>query len=128
VTRRDLADFLLARISEDEAVARAAFRLVGEREVGGWYWSNAGDAVFVDDTEHVVAGGPWQQLMHQPFAHHIARWDPERVLGECAAKRRVVEHEQGRPTTVLRHLALVYAGHPDYREDWRPRSWRGPVR
>ena len=125
MTRRGLADFVLARISEDEAVARAAFRLVDERQVGGWYWSNAGDAVFVDDTELVVACGPVQELMDQPFAHHIVRWDPERVVAECAAKRRVVEYERRRwRTSVLRLLALFYAEHPDYRDDWRPRSPR----
>ena len=111
-----MVEFLLARISEDEATARAAFRRVDGREVGGWYWSNAGDAVFVDDSELVVACGPWQQLMHQPSAHHIARWAPERVVTECAAKRRVVEHERRRRRTE----------HPDYRDDWRPRS-RGQV-
>jgi len=125
VTGRGLVEFLLARITEDEAAARAAFRTVDGRDVGGWYWSNAGDAVFVDDSEQVVACGPWQQLMHQPSAHHIARWDPERVVAECAAKRRVIELARGRPgRAVLRHLALVYADHPDYRDDWRPQPSR----
>ena len=90
------------------------------REVGGWYWSNAGDAVFVDDSEHPVACGPWKQSTHQPFAHHIARWDPERVLAECAVKRQVVERE-GPSSAILRHLALVHADHRDYRDEWRPR-------
>jgi Family of unknown function (DUF6221) len=125
VTRRGLVEFLLARISEDEAAARSAFRLVDGREIGGWYWSGAGDAVFVDDSELPVACGPWQQLMDQPSAHHIVRWDPERVVTECAARRRVVEHERRRwRSTVLRCLALVHAEHPDYRDDWRPRSRR----
>ncbi len=116
-----LVAFLLARIAEDEAAARAAFRPVGDSEVGGWYWSGAGDAVFVDDTEHPVACGPWQQGMHQPFAHHMVRWDPERVLAECAAKRWIVEHGQS-TSAVLLALALVHADHPDYRDDWRPAS------
>jgi hypothetical protein len=76
---------------------------------------------------------------------HIARWDPARVLAECEAKRRIVAihardygHEcpgEGedpimipagwygsdgcRDCDVLRLLALPYASHPDYREEWR---------
>ncbi len=120
--RRRLVEFVLARIAEDEAAARAAFQLVDQHEIGGWYWSDAGDAVFVDDTDRAVACGPWQQLMHQPSAHHIVRWDPERVVVECAVKRRLVEHARGRARRhIVRPLALAYAEHPDYRESWRPR-------
>lgn len=61
---------------------------------------------------------------------------PARVLAECEAKRRIVSHcdllirgpefghftesdgDSGR--TILRALALPYADHPDYREEWRP--------
>jgi hypothetical protein len=95
VTSRGLVEFLLDRIAGDQAVARAAFWTVDGREVGDWHWSNAGDAVFVDDSEHPVACGPGKRLMHQPFASHIGRWDPERVVRERAAKRQVVEHASG---------------------------------
>ena len=135
-----LRDFLLARIAEDEARARAAFQLVGEEQVGGWYWSDAGDAVFLDRTPDPVACGPWQQLMHQPFAHHMVRWDPERVIAECDAKRKVVEgcaaalpapplrrkllasavsfdrKRRELATGAVRLLALPYADHPDRRQ------------
>jgi hypothetical protein len=50
----------------------------------------------------------------------IARWDPARVLAECAAKRRIVEMyagQHGQPY-VLHFLALPYADHPDYRQEW----------
>lgn len=81
-------------------------------------------------------------------AEHAARYDPERVLREIEAKRGVirrifqyeatVDSEWGCghgpdairaglcPETdpddieVLRLLALPYAGHPGYREAWRP--------
>jgi hypothetical protein len=139
-----LPDFLLARIAEDEATARAAFHVVGGERVGGWYWSNAGDAVFLDRTPDPVACGPWQQLMHQPFAHHMVRWDPERVVAECDAKRTVVQgcataleapplrrkllastvsYDRGRrelAAQTLSLLALPYADHPEYRQEWRP--------
>lgn len=65
---------------------------------------------------------------------HIARHDPARVLAEVEAKRRIVEGAPSNggvfdddapdgiredPWWVLRHLASVYADHPDYREEWR---------
>ncbi|WP_251151032.1 DUF6221 family protein [Cellulosimicrobium sp. Marseille-Q4280] len=109
-------EFLLSRIAEDVAAARA----VGPDD------GKAGE-----DGE----AGP---------ARHRARWSPARVLAECDAKRRIVElaHEAtGYDMTVdlerdssaraqsgvsfvgdriLKELATVYADHPDYDESWRP--------
>jgi hypothetical protein len=67
---------------------------------------------------------------------------PERLLAECEAKRRIVEGRSGVPHPedgcdgscdgpndhwakvdeweILTYLAAVYAGHPDYREEWKP--------
>jgi len=51
----------------------------------------------------------------------------ERILAECEAKRRIVA-ECGKPMMtfygptekhVMRLLALPYADHPDYREEWK---------
>jgi hypothetical protein len=82
-------------------------------------------------------------------AQHIARHDPARVLAEVEAKRAILRWhstphtvvdgfcaDEGGPCThrgeaecslcgetacaTLRLLALPYADHPDYREDWRP--------
>jgi len=73
---------------------------------------------------------------------HIARHDPARVLAECAAKRRIVRRAQAAESALrepdlddgtyfirrscrdswvlaLGDLALPYADHPDYREEWR---------
>jgi hypothetical protein len=65
--------------------------------------------------------------------------EPGRMLAECAAKRQIIELHDGDhecasgqldalivgtgwhtidPT--LKLLALAYAEHPDYREEWRP--------
>lgn len=100
----ELVEFLLARIAEDEAMSQAAVRW----SEGASQWSDAGEP-------------DWQ---------HIARWDPARVLVECDAKRRIVElhpehgwsHCEGEslPCPTLRLLALPYAEHPDYREEWKP--------
>jgi hypothetical protein len=51
-----------------------------------------------------------------------------RVLAECEAKRRIVEacadvlayDAEALPQDVLRLLALPYADHPDYRQEWKP--------
>ena len=63
--------------------------------------------------------------------------NPARVLAECEAKRRIVEasrsyHESDQDpdpddpdggwalSIALRALALPYADHTDWREEWRP--------
>jgi hypothetical protein len=115
-----LTNFLFARVSEDEAVARSA--------IG-----------------HLVDIGAG----HEDIAvlHHIDRWTSERVLAECAAKRRVAEDYLGMREIAkniarergdqdgeamvarniyagldmaLRSLALPYADHPDFNAEWRP--------
>lgn len=106
-----LTEFLLERISEDEAVAQAA---VGHRFSCRVAWS---------DTEVIT---------------HIGRWSSRRVLAECEAKRRVValhrpsgtasnfchhcaytNHEVW-PCPDIRIMAAVYVDHADYDESWRP--------
>jgi hypothetical protein len=56
--------------------------------------------------------------------------ESRRSLADCEAKRRIVRMHQ--PPTIcgwdcrdgrcptLRALALPYADHPDYREEWKP--------
>ena len=109
-----LADFLLARTADDEAVAEGAKRTSGPS------WHAAG------------LQSPFDARMDD----HIARHDPARVLAECEAKRRIVEiHGNGDAWCDYcagyaegmqdechtgRLLALPYADHPDYREEWKP--------
>ena len=47
-------------------------------------------------------------------------WRPERILAECEAKRRIVERWRELHPDVLRLLALPYADHADYQQEWRP--------
>ncbi len=117
-----LVEFLLARISEDENHARAA--------IEGPWWNHYGDVhtlAPVPDEVRSVAG--WTQ----GNGPHIARWDPTRVLAECETKRQIVEDAVtydpqphvvwrggGIAPSVLALLALPYADHPDYHEEWRP--------
>ena len=123
-----LTEFLLARIADDEAVAR---------KVPGQHfstWNRSWDAGFRD---LVIDAGEGGRLVTLPetMDEHVCRWDPARVLAECAAKRAIVEehgpvgvdcrscgvadeHGVDYPCPTLRILAAVYAEHPDYQEVW----------
>lgn len=128
-----LTDFLLARIAEDEAVARAALAEAGQFAANRWRvewrWARLVYAHDLDIHSH-------QRFLHTTFA-------PARVLAECEAKRRIVMRHVsidgrclgcGMETVAvvsiglgvlvthcpeLRYVAAVYADHPDYREEWR---------
>jgi hypothetical protein len=120
-----LTEFLLARIAEDEEYAQRGTR--GRWKLGGLDDAELGDAWWLNSADQ----------------QHAWRWYPDRVLTECEAKRRIVEMANGsadfdtampRPgyaqhyhspsadilIRVQQLLALPYADHPDYREEWRP--------
>jgi hypothetical protein len=125
----DLAEFLLARIAEDEDQAR--------------YLDSEG----AEYAAMYGMPGEWQS---------VGLYDAKRALAECEAKRRIAEEHECEATKVvlapfdpstgerrpvewdltcrvcgwaddnpsggcatLKLLALPYADHPDYREDWR---------
>jgi hypothetical protein len=112
-----LADFLLARIEEDEKRTRAAGAVAG----GDLMLAALPDALF--------------EGLRLAF--------PARVLAECEAKRQIItryeyacqqadghkawetsddgwEKIAGALELCCQSLAAVYADHPDYREEWRP--------
>ncbi len=108
--RPSLPEFLLAQLAEEERGARI---LLGTYD------------------DHMATIQTGRTTMYA-LAPHFARWDPARVLAECEAKRRIVEECRGwmeepgddygaraLADTVLRHLALSYAGRRCYREEWR---------
>jgi hypothetical protein len=128
-----LTEFLLARITEDEAVASDA------RDAIARDWAVSDEPAGCQCC--VVVPGLGVALDHRQ-APHVARWHPARVLAECAAKRAIindctVEREVSRrllrPGTyevvterepradeqvqrfVLLNLAQPYADHPDFR-------------
>jgi len=101
----DLTEFLLARIAEDEAKAR-----------------HARDWLAPIGAHGAQVAGEWV-------------YDPGRVLAECDAKRRIVAgcsavlfHSRSAVTAqartnaeaTMRLLALPYADHEGFREEWRP--------
>jgi hypothetical protein len=124
----EIAEFVKARLDEDEAAAKLA-----AREGGTWKQddpdrhpgtiSSLGGPVVYDE------GSPDEYQ-----APHIARHDPARVLREVAAKRAILAEVRsvqkltdltgGKPDRyrdwILRQLAAVWSGHPDYRAEWKP--------
>ena len=120
-----LADWLLACIAEDEAVARAT---TGGVPTGNW-WIEP-DEGGVSDISCLAFTGFVTAV--DVDAAHIARHDPARVLADCEAKRRIVEWcgprahivpgiTDSSSTTaahVLRALAQVYRDWPGWREEW----------
>jgi len=123
----DLVEFLLARIVEDEAAARACW---GDDQAGWWHHTG-GEHVADDDGATVC------EAVMSDEAVHIARWDPARILAECAAKRAIIArccrvcdeldvHPNGLVSAravlarqVLADLAQPYADHPEFNQPWR---------
>ncbi len=109
-----IADFLMERYAEEYADAEA----------------------LVDVYDELVATIQTSHITMYALAPHFARWDPARVMAECETKRRIVALEQEwltemedilgklpevhRGSLTLALLALPYAAHPDYQEEWRP--------
>lgn len=114
----DLVTWLRAQLDDDERAARAAQR----------YWH-----------------GVRIESATEAEEDHARRWDPERVLAEVDAKRRIldqivpdvngmdaqIEGEWGCGPrdevddpyvgdTLTKLLALPYAGRSGYQEEWRP--------
>ncbi|MFF4848810.1 DUF6221 family protein [Streptomyces sp. NPDC001194] len=135
-----LIHFIQERLDEDERSARAA-------TPGPWVsdepwladWVKSGILGHVADCS-IGAGYRAQSI---PDAAHIARYDPARALAEIDTKRRIVQlyttargwadraediQVSGNNSQVasvayldvLRLLALPYADHPEFREEWRP--------
>jgi hypothetical protein len=112
-----LAEFLAARLGEDEADAEAAC---------GSHWT-AQDPDDDYEADRVWVSGDRGLVCRAGFrtADHIARHDPARVLREVEAMRGILEAHRRVPTdsglaVAVHHLATVYADHPDYDEAWRP--------
>jgi len=123
-----ITEFLLARIAEDEAVAKRVGNAKMYRDdLGrGWIEGPLGHVAITDGRRDIP-------VAEAALLDHLGHNMPGRVLAECEAKRRIVElswHHLGEDDygwgmeeakrQVLVLLALPYADHPDYREEWRP--------
>ncbi|WP_433463450.1 DUF6221 family protein [Spirillospora sp. CA-128828] len=123
----DLVEFLRARLDKDERIARAC---------SGTPWKATPSGTVSTDTDEPAQVAT---VDNDAYAEHISRHNPSRALDEVTARRQILdEYEkqswilgQGHRTpeleaaqavreTVLRLLALPYAFHPAYQEEWRP--------
>lgn len=96
-----ITEFLLARIDEDEKVARQ-----------------------VRPIEYLTTRDRSTLMGGEERGYGFVQAKSGRVLAECEAKRRLVEQwgqfETYNGDDLLCVLAAVYADHPDYRPEWRP--------
>lgn len=122
----DIAAFLRARYDEEEMDARAA-----PGAGRAWCLDEASKVLTVAGDENAFAGHGYTVAA----GRHIAHWDPARALRQVERDRRILDRcerairEVGIPgedqsdavaDDIIRSLALPYAGHPDYRPEWRP--------
>jgi hypothetical protein len=129
-----ITEFLLARITEDEAVARAATagpwrhnpRKVWYQDANKLRAARSGNPFITGGEEFVGAGpddgdnettvgvattGPEDDPQAMADAAFIARHDPARVLAECAAKRAIIdEHREGRFFTTHQGCVVCRTG------------------
>ena len=131
-----LTDFILARIAEDEA-AVCAWDSDGAAQVASmWTGLEPGYATVASGRP---ASGWFADGREVEDARHVeVLYNPARVLAECEAKRAIVQGwgqflagapewaEREMPSVLrmarmtLHALALPYADHPDYRQEWKP--------
>lgn len=128
----DLIAFLRARYDEREQAANAA---TWHEDAGTWraelspygYGKSPGPRWYVIDSmdDGVVSNVDPQASEDEGVAQHIALNDPAFVVADVAAKRRIIGWADSPALPdieryyVLHALAMPYADHPDYREEWR---------
>lgn len=131
-----------AELRRRECMSGHSFDIVEERSI-----ANGATGIFIlariaEDEERAqfvarqIEGNNWQPFEQWKLSWHdeydLLCIEPSRALAECEAKRRIVDalseqidlshHEQtiADARYMLRFLALPFADHPDYREEWRP--------
>lgn len=115
----DIAEFLLARIAEDEAVALGVAEPLYSRQT------------FADRFMS------WESDHTDGDSAHVERWNPARVIAECKAKRLMIEDaaqiahdgdgEVGYDVgSLLIHMSRPYSDHPGYHWTWRETDDRNP--
>jgi hypothetical protein len=102
-----LAEFLLARIAEDEDRIPIVVK-------GGMLKFN----------RRLAECEAKRRIIELHHAIEVRDWNPQGYCAECTDSGWVEAvdgaYPVGMPCRTLRLLALPYADHPDYREEWRP--------
>ncbi|WP_399142189.1 DUF6221 family protein [Streptomyces sp. NBUA17] len=141
----EFLQWLRKQLDDDEQKAFTAGDTLGERML--LRWTAVGSAVEVDGmrstgelpvvTNRSMEGMPGYEV-ERARALHIENHDPDRVMGEVAAKRKIIaRYEQAQQLSesgagngaeamragllyCLMAHATVYEDRPGYREEWRP--------
>lgn len=127
-----LTEFLLARIAEDEAVARRCNTgppIVLALQVGmdhhegvesGWVEVDAGRVLAECEAKRaIVASGPSECGMYaDQFEGGSTHYPDPDYFGYCEGCA-AAEAADNVWRLALTALAAVYAGHPDFQEEWR---------
>lgn len=134
-----LVEFLLARIAEAERSAQAA------KDATSGRWTASGSLILElhEQPGRVPLADPaimsTEDYQLDGILEHVALHDPDRVLAECQAKRRIVERhdacgagdgycddgghgwddEGGPRCSDLADLASAFADHADFDPAWR---------
>ncbi|MFD9249531.1 DUF6221 family protein [Streptomyces bottropensis] len=142
----DLVQFLRDRLEQEEAACRAArkdgggsWNLLAFERGDGAIYDDMGNPVLTYDVDPStgVANRHDENPLGAQQAAFIVRHDPDRVLTDIRAKRQLVdkyaevadndvndvEYAHGYANALgeaVRLLALPYADHPNYRQEWRP--------
>lgn len=116
-----LVEFLEARIDEDEGFAReAAGSSSGEWE--SWNHRYHGEAV-----RDLACDGVRLTELPGFLDEHVARWDPVRVLAECAAKRAIIElHDHDDRECFEMHRGIYGPGWPEGSYAVEGNAWAHP--
>jgi len=134
-TGDDLVQFLHARLNDDAAFMEAAIRLRESGAIVSSPEATEGAFALVD----IVRNDPDTAAALSVFTRTGSRapGEAERVLSEVAAKRKLLnayatvadndinetEYAHGYANALgeaVRLIALPYADHPGYRQEWRP--------
>lgn len=131
-----LVEFLLARIFEDEAVALRVQSRQGDhpQPMGGYDCWEEYDLLYVSPVRVlteceakraiVATVGGWQHVMVEDCWYSCAATYGSGADYACCDDGRA---DSGcdcgldvRVSSILGPLAVAYANHPDYRDEWRP--------
>ena len=124
-----LTEFLLSRIAEDEAVARAEVaRVAGSPRRNGKAYALRMARECEAKRRIVELHKAWPVLVETPPRIERDASDPQRITYSMTQNIRWMTEQKYReafgsePPTgpILCALALPYADHPDYDEAWRP--------
>ena len=125
----DLVDFLLARIAEDEADARMANGAPPPR-----HWSAPTRVLAECEAKRriVELHRDWPVLVERPtefepsfgadppFVDQVTYRASKQIAWMTEQEYRNRFGDEPPTAPMLAAMAVVYADHPDYREEWRP--------